>query len=147
MHRVRKSLLFTAEDAPGVLKPLKPLHHHVASNGCSRSPFVPRPDDKRNLFLCFFRAMVGGNSGPATEVKASPLVECLCKKLQSVFNSPQKKDGKSVSRWRLILGAYHHIRQLVTLNSAIMDNTNIQLYELNQTTLIKWYDLVLATIN
>ncbi len=88
--------------------------------------------------------MVGGNSGPATAVDTNRIVECLCKKLESVFHSPQKKDSKTISRWRLILGAYHHIRELVTLNDAIMENTNIQLYEINQTTLLKWYDLILT---
>ena len=83
--------------------------------------------------------MVGANSGPATAVSASPIVECLCKKLESFFHSPQKRDRKTISRWRLVLGAYHHIRELVTLNDKIMKNTNLQLYELNQATLLKWY--------
>jgi hypothetical protein len=96
-----------------------------------------------DIIVILFRAMVGGNSGPATAVDTSPIVECLCKKLESVFHSPQKKDGKTISKWRLILGAYHHIRELVTLNDRIMQKTNIQLYELNQTTLLKWYDLIL----
>ncbi|CAB3994599.1 Hypothetical predicted protein [Paramuricea clavata] len=43
--------------------------------------------------------MVGGDSGPATAVDASPIFECLCKKLENVFHSPQKKDGKTISRW------------------------------------------------
>jgi hypothetical protein len=76
-----------------------------------------------------------------------PAGRSLCKKLESVFHSPQKKDGKTISKWRLILGAYHHIRELVTLNDRIMENTNLQLYELNQTTLLKWYDLILNIIH
>lgn len=28
--------------------------------------------------ICFYRAMVGSNSGPVTSVDASPLVEALC---------------------------------------------------------------------
>ena len=35
--------------------------------------------------------MVGGNSGPATAVDANPIVEHLCKKLQSEFNTPQQR--------------------------------------------------------
>ena len=34
-----------------------------------------------------FRAMVVINSGPATSVDASPIVECLCKKLHSTVQS------------------------------------------------------------
>lgn len=90
-----------------------------------------------------FRAMVGGNSGPATTVSSNPIVEELCKKLESAIHSPKKIDGRSVSRWRLILDAYHHIRDLVTLNDKIMSETNIQLYEINQSTLLKWYATVM----
>lgn len=82
--------------------------------------------------------MVGGNSGPATAVDASPLVGALCDKLESVCPSPQKSKGKKISRWRVILDKYHHIRNLVTLHDRLMHRTNIQLYELNQTTLLKW---------
>ena len=85
--------------------------------------------------------MVGGNSGPATAVDASPVVEALCVKLETAFHTPEKIDGRTVSRWRRILTSYHHIRELVTLNDKTMKNTNIQLYELNQTTLMKWYDI------
>ena len=94
------------------------------------------------IFLLLFRAMVGGNSGPATAVNASPVVQCLCKKLEREFYSSQKKEGKTISRWRLILDAYHHIRGLVMLNNSIMTETNLQLYEIHQTTLLKWYEAV-----
>ena len=63
----------------------------------------------------FFRAMTGGNSGPATHVDASPLVEAICVKLEATYLSPQRHNGKSISRWRLIQDKYHNIRNLVTL--------------------------------
>ena len=78
--------------------------------------------------------MVGGNSGSATHVDASPLVEAICVKLEATYHSPLRRNGKSVSRWRLILD----IRNLVTLHDRLMNATNIQLYELNQTTLLTW---------
>ena len=82
--------------------------------------------------------MVGGNSSPATHVNASPLVEAICVKLEATYHSPQRCNGKSVSRWRIILDKYHNIRNLVTLHDRLMNATNIQLYELNQTTLLTW---------
>ena len=72
--------------------------------------------------------MVGGNSGPATAVDANPIVEPLCKKYQSEFNTLQKKEGKTLSKLRLILEAYQHIRELVTMNDKIMEDTNIRFY-------------------
>ena len=82
--------------------------------------------------------MVGGNSGPATHVDASPLVEAIYVKLEATYHSPLRRNGKSVSRWRLILDKYHNIRNLVTLHDRLMNATNIQLYEVNQTTLLTW---------
>ena len=82
--------------------------------------------------------MVGGNSGPATHVDASPLVEAICVKLEATYHSPLTRNGKSVSRWRLISDKYHNIRNLVTLHDRLMNATNIQLYEVNQTTLLTW---------
>lgn len=83
--------------------------------------------------------MVGGNSGPATSVDVSPIVESICAKLEAAIPSPKKQQGKiSTSRWRLILDKYHHIRNLVTLHDRLMAKTNLQLYELNQTTLLAW---------
>ena len=84
--------------------------------------------------------MVGSNSRPAISVDASPLVGALCTKLESVCHSPQREKGKvTVSRWRVILDEYHHNRSLVTLHDRLMTNTNIKLYELNQTTHMTWY--------
>jgi hypothetical protein len=82
--------------------------------------------------------MVGGDSGPATAVNASPVVEQLVSQLEKHYVSSTKVNGRSVSRWRRILTSYHNIRELVTMNDMIMKETNIQLYELNQTTLMKW---------
>ncbi len=60
--------------------------------------------------------------------------------LEKHFVSPQKQDGRTISRWRRILTSYHNIRELVTIHDDVMTTTNLQLYELNQTTLMKWYD-------
>ena len=35
--------------------------------------------------------MVGGNSGPATHVDASPLVEAICVKLEATYHSPLRR--------------------------------------------------------
>lgn len=83
--------------------------------------------------------MVGGNSGPASSVDASPVVEAICVKLEAAYPSPKKKNGKGISRWKVILDKYHHIRNLVTRHDRLISTTNLQLYELNQTTLLAWY--------
>ena len=45
-----------------------------------------------------------------------------------------------MSRWKRISTSYQNIRELVTTHDRLMEATNLQLYELNQTPLIKWYD-------
>jgi hypothetical protein len=42
--------------------------------------------------------MVGGNSGSATAVDASPVVEQLIVLLERHYVSPEKKDGRIISR-------------------------------------------------
>lgn len=46
--------------------------------------------------------MVGGKSGPVTHEDASHLVEAICVKLEATYHSPQRPNGKSVSRWRQV---------------------------------------------
>jgi hypothetical protein len=73
-------------------------------------------------------------------VDASPVVEQLIVLLERHYVSPEKKDGRTISRWRRILTSYYNIRELVTIHDLVMKKTNLQLYELNHTTLINWYD-------
>ena len=48
--------------------------------------------------------------------------------------------GKVVykSRWRLIISEYNSIRARL-LNSPVLEDTNLMLYSINETTLIKWF--------
>jgi hypothetical protein len=77
--------------------------------------------------------------GRASAVDASPVDERLGVLLEKHYVSPQKMQGRTISRWHRILTSYHNIRELVTIHDHIMRTTNLQLYELNQTTLMKWY--------
>lgn len=51
------------------------------------------------------------------------------------------KCGKTTDlRWFLILRDYHRIKQIVTGNTLLMQETDIQLAEVNQNTLIQWHN-------
>ncbi|XP_048012699.1 uncharacterized protein LOC125245914 [Megalobrama amblycephala] len=63
----------------------------------------------------------------------------MCIKLCEVHKSPSKKAGVRIPRWTKILADYHHIRELVLSSRPLMDDTSIQLFELNQRTLIQWF--------
>ncbi|MCJ8732679.1 hypothetical protein PDJAM_G00214140 [Pangasius djambal] len=57
------------------------------------------------------------------------------------FSSDSARKGKgSLTRWSLILHDYRRIRQLILNNGAIIQSTNLQLVEVNQTTLVQWHN-------
>lgn len=84
------------------------------------------------------RCLIGHPGGPAQWPSTSRLVEAICTKLCALHKSPTKKAGVCTPRWSKILSDYHHIRELVLNNRRLMDETMIQLFELNQKTLIQW---------
>ncbi len=68
------------------------------------------------------------------------LVETIFIRLCTVHPSPKRKGKGMLSRWSLILQDYRRIRQLVLGNSLVMGGTSMQLVEVNQNTLIQWYN-------
>lgn len=84
------------------------------------------------------RCLIGHPGGPAQWPSTSRLVEAMCIRLCTVHKSPTKKAGVSTPRWPKILDDYHHIRDLVIKCPRVMADTTIQLFELNQRTLIQW---------
>ena len=101
---------------------------------------ISNKNNNNLIDIIISRAMVRENSGPATAVVASPLVKQVIVLLEKNDVSPEKKDGRTVSRWRRVLTSYQNIRELVTTHDRLMKETNLQLYEINQTTLMKWYE-------
>ncbi|XP_042627584.1 uncharacterized protein LOC109091091 [Cyprinus carpio] len=85
------------------------------------------------------RCLIGHPGGPAQWPSTSRLVEAICMKLCALHKSPTKKAGVCTPRWSKILSDYHHIRELVLNSRRLMDETMIQLFELNQRTLIQWF--------
>lgn len=60
-------------------------------------------------------------------------------KLCEIFPSPQTNQGITTTRWSLVCRAYKKIRDTVLNNARVMEETNIQLAEINNTTLSQWY--------
>ncbi|KAK7944624.1 hypothetical protein WMY93_000352 [Mugilogobius chulae] len=85
------------------------------------------------------RCLIGHPGGPAQRPSTSRIVEAMCTKLCALHRSPTKKDGVTVPRWSKILSDYHHIRDLVLNCPAVMEATSLQLFVLNQRTLLKWF--------
>ena len=83
--------------------------------------------------------MLGVNSGPATWPDASRLVEAICLMLCRLHPSPRKSGRAVTPRFSAVASDYASIRQLVVTNTRLMEQTSLQLFDINQRTLSQWY--------
>ena len=95
--------------------------------------------DSYNIFF-FFRCFVGQGTGPAQKPDENRYMELVIVKLCTLNPSPVKEKGKTLLRWTLIMRGYRKIREMILSNARIMRVTSIQLLEINNTTLEKWYN-------
>ncbi|KAH3826020.1 hypothetical protein DPMN_127909 [Dreissena polymorpha] len=86
------------------------------------------------------RTIRGENEGPAQKPDANRIMACLIVKLCGAFPSPEKRDGQRQDRWTLVTRAYRNIRQLVLDSPVVMKKTALQLFNVNNATLTKWYN-------
>lgn len=86
------------------------------------------------------RCMLGASSAPAQWPDCCRLVENIFLRLCVLHPAPVRIGKRTDSRWSLILRDYHNIRQLVVSNSLVMQQTEIQLVVVNQSTLIQWHN-------
>ncbi len=84
------------------------------------------------------RCLIGHPGGPAQWPSTSHLVEAVCIKLCALHKAPTKKAEVCTPRWSKILPYYNHIRELVLNSRRLMDESMIQLFELNKKTLVQW---------
>ncbi|XP_073725207.1 uncharacterized protein [Misgurnus anguillicaudatus] len=85
------------------------------------------------------RCVLGSTGSPAQWPDCCRLVESIFVKLCDIHRSPKKIGNHAVTRWTLILRDYSKIRQLVLGNGTVMENTTLQLFQVNQTTLNQWH--------
>jgi len=64
----------------------------------------------------------------------------LIVKLCGAHPSPEKHDGQRQKRWKLVSRAYRKIHQMVLDSPVVMTQTALQLFNINNATLTKWYD-------
>jgi len=85
------------------------------------------------------RCFLGQNSGPASWPDCNRYRHGGCN-YQVVPNLPftVKTIGNSTLPWTLVGNAYKKIREAVVNNAHVMQQTGIQLTEINQRTLIQW---------
>ncbi|XP_067281054.1 uncharacterized protein [Pseudorasbora parva] len=113
-------------------------HQDRLTTGRFRSPkkkavFTPGVDSLK-------RSVLASTASPAQWPDCCRLVEAIFIRLCHIHQSPKKKGKGSLSRWSLILNDYRKIRQLILSNGAIIQDTTLQLVEVNQTTLVQWHN-------
>ena len=90
------------------------------------------------------RSVQSATGGPAQWPDASRLDEAICVRLCELHLSPTKSTKSKTGtvreqRWSTILVKYSHLREQVLSNCQLLDNTSLQLFELNQCTLTQWF--------
>ncbi|XP_072050117.1 uncharacterized protein [Amphiura filiformis] len=89
------------------------------------------------------RCFLSGGS-PALSPARSRLVEAICVHLCAKITQPRTEKSDTgrqtyTSRWKLILAAYNEVRLRLLNSEALLEGTNIMLYHINETTLVKWF--------
>ena len=87
--------------------------------------------------IAFYRSFLGYGT-PARWPSCNRVVETLCIKLCAMHPSPKKKGADYTPRWHLILQKYNAIRSMLLNNQKVLDQTNLVLPNVNQTTLTQW---------
>ena len=65
-------------------------------------------------------------------------MEAICSELCRLHPAATQFAGVKRARWALVMADYVAIRKAVLNNLRLMEQTNLQLYELNQRTLSQW---------
>ncbi|XP_053091155.1 uncharacterized protein LOC113534513 isoform X1 [Pangasianodon hypophthalmus] len=113
-------------------------HQERLTTGRFRSPkkkavFTPGVESLK-------RCVLASTASPAQWPDCCRLVEAIFIRLCRIHKNPRRKGKGSLTRWSLILHDYRRIRQLILNNGAIIQGTNLQLVEVNQTTLVQWHN-------
>ena len=95
-------------------------------------------DSYIHLCRCFLSA-----GFPASSPAKSRVVEALCLLLCEKFPQSRREvhAGKpcTTSRWKLILSEYNSVRARLLNSQVLLEGTNLMLYAINQTTLVRWH--------
>lgn len=116
----------------------------IQSDSCTFSLLMFKFQCYKNFDYCqfpfdFFRAILGPNQGPAQWPNCNRYTEATVEKLLEIFASDRRRqDEVVVTKWSLVLDAYHRIRKTILNNYTAMNVTDIQLPLLNKKTLQQW---------
>ena len=91
-----------------------------------------------SLSLSVYSAVLGHGAGAAQSPKASRLVEAILLELCRKHHEGTTIAGVRVNRWGAVMQDYKLIRDNVLNSPVLMASAHIQLFEINQRTLMQW---------
>ena len=92
----------------------------------------------RCVCVCVFSAFLGQEAGAAQSPKASRLVEAIMLELCRTHHEGTTIGGVRVHRWGAVMRDYKLIRDNVLNSPTLMASAPIQLFDVNQRTLMQW---------
>ena len=116
----------------------KRLGGHVNVDSMKRYFISPSIYDRYIIWVHIHRCFLSAGS-PASSPAKSRLVEAICILLCAQYPQPRRERGQRpryTSRWKLVLSAYNAIRARLLNSQALLEETNLVLYTINETTLV-----------
>ncbi|XP_074660367.1 uncharacterized protein LOC141912850, partial [Tubulanus polymorphus] len=86
------------------------------------------------------RCFIGENGSPAQWPDCNRYVEALISRLCDLHPGMTRTKSGTTQRWTLVMKTYRSIRDKVMSNGLVVNGCNIQLVEINNTTLSQWYN-------
>ena len=94
------------------------------------------------MHLCGCRCFLSAGS-PASSPTKSRVVEAqcvlLCEKYPHQCKEMHRGKATYTSRWKLVLQKYNSVRARLFNSQALLEVTDMMLYSINETTLVKWF--------
>ena len=95
-------------------------------------------DSYIHLCRCFLSAGFPASS-PAKSRVVEALYLLLCEKFPQSSREVHAGKPFTISRWKLIISEYNSVRARLLNSQALLEGTNLMLYTINQTTLVRWH--------
>ena len=97
------------------------------------------PDPKPDSAAESVRRTLVGQGNPAQWPDRNRYLEGIFKRLCEIHRGPKRIEGRTITRWNLIISNHTSIHNCVLSNFRVITDTKLQLHQVNTTTLTQWF--------